>query len=68
MTVLQAVAMAEGPTPTASLGRTIIIRQSQSESDRVEIPIDGAMRQGKDSGPNTFCLFLSLKACAAEHW
>jgi polysaccharide export outer membrane protein len=40
MTVLQAVAMAEGPTPTASLGRTIIIRQSQSESDRVEIPID----------------------------
>jgi polysaccharide export outer membrane protein len=40
MTVLQAVAMAEGPTPTASLGRTIIIRQSQSDSERVEIPID----------------------------
>ncbi len=40
MTVLQAVAMAEGPTPTAALGRTIIIRQSESDSQRVEIPID----------------------------
>jgi polysaccharide export outer membrane protein len=40
MTVLQAVAMAEGPSPTASLGHTIIIRQSQSDSERVEIPID----------------------------
>jgi len=40
MTVLQAVAMAEGPTPTASLGRSIIIRQSQSDSERVEIPVD----------------------------
>lgn len=40
MTVLQAVAMAEGPTPTASLGKTIIIRQSESDSQRVEIPID----------------------------
>lgn len=40
MTVLQAVAMAEGPTPTASLGRTIIIRQSENDSQRVEIPID----------------------------
>ena len=40
MTVLQAVAMAEGPTPTASLGKTIIIRQSSSTSERQEIPID----------------------------
>jgi polysaccharide export outer membrane protein len=40
MTVLQAVAMAEGPTPTASLGKTIIIRQSSSASERQEIPID----------------------------
>ena len=40
MTVLQAVAMAEGPSPTAALGKTIIIRQSESDSQRVEIPID----------------------------
>ena len=40
MTVLQAVAMAEGTTPTASLSRTIIIRQSASDSQRQEIPID----------------------------
>jgi polysaccharide export outer membrane protein len=40
MTVLQAVAMAEGPTPTASLGKTIIIRRSSSSSERQEIPID----------------------------
>ncbi len=40
MTVLQAVAMAEGPTPTAALGKTIIIRQSSSSAERQEIPID----------------------------
>jgi polysaccharide export outer membrane protein len=39
MTVLQAVAMAEGPTPTASLGKAIIIRQSSS-AERQEIPLD----------------------------
>lgn len=40
MTVLQAVAMAEGPLPNASLGKTIIIRQSTSSSERQEIPVD----------------------------
>lgn len=40
MTVLQAVAMAEGPSPTASLSKTIIIRQSSSSSERQEIPLD----------------------------
>jgi polysaccharide export outer membrane protein len=49
MTVLQAVAMAEGPTPTASLGKTIIIRQSASSSERQEIPIDlKKVMRGKD--------------------
>lgn len=40
MTVLQAIAMAEGPTPTASLGRTIIIRKSADDAQRQEIPLD----------------------------
>jgi polysaccharide export outer membrane protein len=49
MTVLQAVAMAEGPSPTASLGKTIIIRQSSSSSERQEIPIDlKKVMRGKD--------------------
>jgi len=49
MTVLQAIAMAEGPTSTASLGRTIIIRQSASDADRSEIPIDlSKMIKGKE--------------------
>jgi polysaccharide export outer membrane protein len=49
MTVLQAVAMAEGPTPTASLGKTIIIRQSSSAAERQEIPIDlKKVMRGKD--------------------
>jgi polysaccharide export outer membrane protein len=49
MTVLQAVAMAEGPTPVASLGKTMIIRQSSSSSERQEIPIDlKKVMRGKD--------------------
>jgi polysaccharide export outer membrane protein len=40
MTVLQAVAMAEGTTSVASLGKTIIVRQSSSDSERKEIPVD----------------------------
>jgi polysaccharide export outer membrane protein len=49
MTVLQAVAMAEGPSPNASLGKTIIIRQSLSSSERQEIPIDlKKVMRGKD--------------------
>ena len=36
MTVLQAVAMAEGPSPDGgSRAKTIIIRQSESDSQRV---------------------------------
>lgn len=50
MTVLQAVAMAEGPTPNASLGKTIIIRQSTSSSERKEITVDlKKVMKGKDS-------------------
>jgi polysaccharide export outer membrane protein len=49
MSVLQAIAMAEGPTPTASLGKTIIIRQSTSTAERQEIPIDlKKVMRGKD--------------------
>jgi polysaccharide biosynthesis/export protein len=49
MTVLQAVAMAEGTTPTASLGSAIIIRQSSSETERHEIPVDlKKLMRGKD--------------------
>ncbi len=49
MTVLQAVAMAEGTTSTAALGRTIIIRQSGSDSERKEIPVDfKKIIRGKD--------------------
>jgi polysaccharide export outer membrane protein len=40
MTVLQAVAMAEGTTSLASLGKTIIVRQSSSDTERKEIPVD----------------------------
>jgi polysaccharide export outer membrane protein len=40
MTVLQAVAMAEGTKSTASLGRTIIVRQSSNDTERREIPVD----------------------------
>lgn len=50
MTVLQAVAMAEGPTPNASLGKAIIIRQSTSSSARQEIQIDlKKVMRGKDT-------------------
>ncbi|HTC61991.1 MAG TPA: SLBB domain-containing protein [Candidatus Saccharimonadales bacterium] len=50
MTVLQAVAMAEGPMPNASLGKTIIIRQSTSSKERQEIPVDlKKVMRGKDT-------------------
>jgi len=49
MTVLQAIAMAEGPSPVASLGKTIIIRQSSSTAERREIPLDlKKIMHGKD--------------------
>ncbi len=40
MTVLQALAMAQGPTSTAALNRTIIIRKSANDADRQEIRLD----------------------------
>ena len=50
MTVLQAIAMAEGVQPTASLGRAVIVRQSSNEIDRQEIPIDlGRVIKGKEA-------------------
>jgi polysaccharide export outer membrane protein len=50
MTVLQAIAMAEGTQPTASLGHAYIVRQSSSDADRKEIPLDlTKVIRGKDS-------------------
>lgn len=50
MTVLQAIAMAEGTQPTASLGHALIVRQSSSDSQRTEIPLDlTKVIRGKDS-------------------
>ena len=40
ISVLQAVAMALGPSPIASLSKAIIIRKSTSEGEREEIPLD----------------------------
>jgi polysaccharide biosynthesis/export protein len=40
LSVLRAVAMVEGTLPTASLGKTIIVRKSTSEAGREEIPVD----------------------------
>ncbi len=49
MTILQAVAMAEGTLPTAKLGDAVIVRQSANDSAREEIPIDlGRVYKGKD--------------------
>ena len=49
MTVLQAIAMAEGPSPVASLSKSIIIRQSSSTAERQEIPLDlKKIMHGKD--------------------
>jgi len=50
MTVLQAIAMAEGTQPTASLGRAVIVRQSSNDAERQEIPIDlGKVTKGKET-------------------
>lgn len=40
MTVLQAIAMAEGTLSTASLGHALIVRQSSEDAKRQNIPID----------------------------
>jgi len=52
MTVMQAVAMAEGTTPTASLGRALVVRNSSSQTERQEIPIDlKVIMKGKTEDP-----------------
>lgn len=52
MTVLQAVAMAEGTTPTAALGRAIVVRNSSSQTERQEIPVDlKVIMKGKSEDP-----------------
>ena len=49
ISVLQAVAMALGPSPVASLSKAIIIRRSTSEGEREEIPLDlKKIMHGKD--------------------
>lgn len=49
MTVLQALAMAEGTTSTAALNHAIIIRQTDGDTDRKEIPLDlKKIIRGKD--------------------
>ena len=49
MTVLQAVAMAEGVLPTAAQDRTVIVRQSSDEKERQEILVDlNAVIRGKE--------------------
>ncbi|MGH9817280.1 MAG: hypothetical protein ACRD6I_14500, partial [Candidatus Acidiferrales bacterium] len=39
MTVLQAVALAEGTTPVASLGKAVVVRQSSNDAERQEIAV-----------------------------
>jgi polysaccharide export outer membrane protein len=52
ITVLRAIALVEGTLPTASLGKTIIVRRSNDESDREEIPVDlGSIMKGKQKDP-----------------
>jgi polysaccharide biosynthesis/export protein len=48
MSVLKAIALAEGLTPTSSKGRTRIIRTNEDTGERAEIPIDlGKILDGK---------------------
>jgi polysaccharide export outer membrane protein len=48
VSVVQALSLAEGFTPTASSHHAIIVRQSTSDSLRKEIPVDlGQMQRGK---------------------
>lgn len=52
LSVLRAIAMVEGTLPTASLGKTIIVRKSTSEAGREEIPIDlPKIMKGKAQDP-----------------
>jgi hypothetical protein len=48
ISVVQALSMAEGFTPTASSHHALIVRQSTSDNLRKEIPVDlGQMQRGK---------------------
>lgn len=50
ISVVQAVALAEGFRPVAATHRAVIVRQSTSEQGRREIPVDiGQMMTGKDT-------------------
>jgi len=40
MTVMKAIAMAQGPQPTAALSRAMIVRQSSDDASRQEITVD----------------------------
>jgi polysaccharide export outer membrane protein len=52
LSVLRAVALVEGTLPTASLGKTIIVRKSTSEAGREEIQIDlPKIMKGKAQDP-----------------
>lgn len=52
MSVLKAIALAEGLTGTSAKGRTKIIRTNESTGERVEIPIDlGKVLAGKTPDP-----------------
>jgi len=48
ISAVQAIALAEGFTPTASVHHAVLVRQSTSGKARTEIPLDiGQMQQGK---------------------
>lgn len=40
MTVMKAIAMAQGTQPTAALSRAVIVRRSSDDANRQEIPLD----------------------------
>jgi polysaccharide export outer membrane protein len=52
LSVLKAIALVEGTTPTAKLGSAIIVRKSTNETGREEIPLDlGKIIKGKEKDP-----------------
>ncbi len=52
LSVLRAIALVEGTQPTASLGKTIIVRKSTSDSSREEIPVElDKIMKGKAKDP-----------------
>jgi polysaccharide biosynthesis/export protein len=52
LSVLKAIALVEGTTPTAKLGSAIIVRKSTNETGREEIPLDlNKIIKGKEKDP-----------------